>query len=161
VRSIHFVPVTATEVIYSLPPESWPASKTEFSRGFAEWLHWNRWREPYWLSLQKSETGDMEAYGKHERTARDFQRIRFGKRPIKPAKSDPHHFDLFEIGIGLGLESLRPAELACCFDILCPCGHAHNAEALVKQRGRMEREIRKAFEAATRGGNIGTHLEGP
>ena len=116
-------------ILVSGEPSSWPPSQSETDQGFLELLYWKRFGEPLWIALQKSESGDLEALRRVNRVAEDYERLRFGKGPIKAAKGDPDHAALLEFGLDLGLSILGPEELADCFDTLCPCGKIHDADA--------------------------------
>ena len=125
-------------------PSSWPPSQSDMNQRFLELLYWKRFGEPLWIALQKAEGGDLKAFGRVYRVAEDFERLRFGKGPIKTAKGDPDHGALLELGLDLGLSIMGPEELADCFDIVCPCGKVHDADALKKQRSRKQKAIQKA-----------------
>jgi hypothetical protein len=131
-------------ILVSGEPSSWPPSQSEMDQGFLELLYWKRFNEPLWIALQKSESGDLKALRRVNRVAEDYERLRFGKGPIKAAKGDPDHAALLEFGLDLGLSILSPEELADCFDALCPCGKVHDADALKKQRSRKQKAIQKA-----------------
>jgi hypothetical protein len=125
-------------------PSSWPPSQRETDQAFLEHLYWKRFNEPLWIALQKEATGDLVALRRIQRVEEDYERIRFGKGPIKAAKGDPDHAMLFEIGLDLGLSVLTSEELADCFDAVCPCGKIHDADALKKQRSRKQKSIQEA-----------------
>lgn len=107
-------------------PSSWPLSESETGQGSLELLYWRRFNEPLWIALQKSESGDLEALHRVNRVVEDYERLRFGKGPIKAAKGDPDHAALLEFGLDLGLSILGPEKLADCFDAICPCGKVHD-----------------------------------
>lgn len=131
-------------ILVSEGPSSWPPSQRDMDQGFLELLYWKRFNEPLWIALQKSESGDLRALRRVNRVAEDYERLRFGKGPIKAAKGDPDHAALLEFGLDLGLSTLGPEELADCFDDICPCGKVHDADALKKQRSRKQKAIQKA-----------------
>jgi len=68
------------------------------------------------------------------------------KYRVLPFKVDEIHSELIEIGLNLGLGKLTAEELADCFRCLCPCGKAHDADALKKQRRRVEKQLHAALE---------------
>lgn len=117
-------------------------------RGLAEFLHWERHHE----SLEKAEEadshGDLKAWDRIARTARDFRTIFFKKGPIKPFQGGSYHQDIFGWGVSFesGMEKLSAEELASFFDNVCPCESIHDARALRKQLAR----LRKDLEAAAR-----------
>lgn len=131
-------------ILVSEGPSSWPPSQRDMDQGFLELLYWKRFNEPLWIGLQKSESGDLKALRRINRVGEDYERLRFGKGPIKAAKGDPDHAALIEFGLDLGLSTLGPEELADCFDDICPCGKVHDADALKKQRSRKQKAIQKA-----------------
>lgn len=130
------------DMIYVEGPPGWPPSQRDLDQGFLENLYWKHYREPLWIALQKVKSGDLQAYRRVMRVGEDYQRHQFNKGPIKPAKGDPDHSALLEMGLDMGLNELTPEDLADCFDVICPCGKSHDADALKKQRLR----IRTAFE---------------
>jgi hypothetical protein len=143
----HYTPTTVDPldtILANGAPSAWPPSQTEIDQGFLEHLYWKRFNEPLWIALQKSESGDLRALRRVNRVIEDYERLRFGKGPIKRAKGDPDHAALLEIGLDLGLNILGPEELADCFDAICPCGKVHDADALKKQRSRKQKAIQKA-----------------
>jgi hypothetical protein len=144
--STEYTPTTTDPldtILVSGDPAS-PPSQSEMDQGFLELLYWKRFNEPLWIALQKSENGDLEALHRVNRVAEDYERLRFGKGPIKAAKGDPDHAAMLEFGLDLGLSILGPEELADCFDAICPCGKVHDADALKKQRSRKQKAIQKA-----------------
>lgn len=106
------------------------------NQGFMEQLHWQRYAEPLWIAVQKAEEGDLEAIDRVHRTQKDYTRAAFRLGGIKPVKADLDHAGMFDVGLPLGLSTLTAEELADCFDEMCPCGKAHDADALKKQRAR-------------------------
>jgi hypothetical protein len=129
-------------------PSTWPPTQSEMDRDLLQHLYWGRFREPLWIALQKTEAGDIDAQRRVNTVVEEYQRRRFGKGPIKATKSDPDHAALFEIGLDMGLSRLTPEELADCFDDLCPCGEVHDADALKKQRYRLQETLQKARDWA-------------
>jgi hypothetical protein len=125
-------------------PSTWPPPQREMNQGFLEHLYWKRFREPLWIALQKTEAGDIDALRRVHRVAEDYERIRFGKGPIKAAKGDADHAALFDIGLDIGLNLMTPEELADCFDAVCPCGKVHDPDALKKQRSRKLKVLQEA-----------------
>ena len=125
-------------------PSTWPPSEQESNQAFLEHLHWRRFREPLWIALQKQNGGDLDALRRVHRTIEDYERLRFGKGPIKAAKGDAEHAALFEMGLDMGLNLMTAEELADCFDAVCPCGKTHDADALKKQRSRRLKAIQDA-----------------
>lgn len=109
--------------------------------GMLEWLHSERHGEALITTRAKADAGDLESLHKLQRTEEDAFRIKHGKA-LKKFQGDPIHRDIFQFGIGLGLENLSSEELADCFDEVCPCGaEGHNADALKKQRSRFLLEM--------------------
>ena len=131
-------------ILVEAGPSSWPPSQRDMDQGFLELLYWKRCGEPLWIALQKAEGGDLDALRRVNRVGEDFERLRFGKGPIKAAKGDPDHSALLVLGLDVGLSVLSPEELADCFDVLCPCGKVHDADVLKKQRARKQKAIQKA-----------------
>jgi hypothetical protein len=131
-------------ILVDVGPSSWPPSQRELNQAFLEHLYWKRYNEPLWIALQKENAGDLDALPRVFRVAADYERVRFGKGPIKPAKGDPDHAALFELGLDLGLSTLTEEELADCFDAACPCGKIHDPDALKKQRSRKQKALQKA-----------------
>jgi hypothetical protein len=131
-------------IFVSLGPFSWPPSQREMNAGFLELLYWKRFKEPLWIALQKADAGDLDAFRRVNRVGEDYLRLRSGNGPIKPAKGDPDHAALIGFGLDMGLSNLTAEELADCFDMVCPCRKSHDADALKKQRSRIQKAIQKA-----------------
>jgi hypothetical protein len=134
----------AFEMLHVEGPGTWPPSQQEMDQGFLELLYWKHYREPLWIALQKSESGDLEAYRRVTRISEDYERLRFGKGPIKAAKGNPDHSALFKLGLDLGLNRLSAEELADCFEAVCPCRDSHDADTLKKQRSRFVKALNDA-----------------
>jgi hypothetical protein len=137
---------SAFDLIYVGGPGGWPPSQRDMDQGLLENLYWKHYKEPLWIALQKAEQGDMNAYRRVTRICEQYQLRRFSQGPMKPAKGDPDHSDLLEMGLEMGLDKLSPEELADFFDAFCPCGKIHDADALKKQRLRTRKALR-AIEA--------------
>jgi hypothetical protein len=137
---------SAFDLIYVDGPTAWPPSQRDKDQGFLENTYWKHYKEPLWIALQKVQQGDINAYRRVTRIGEYYQRRRVGQGPMKPAKGDPDHSDLLEMGLDMGLDRLTPEELADFFDAFCPCGKIHDADALKKQRLRTRKALR-AIEA--------------
>lgn len=137
---------SAFDLIYVDGPTGWPPSQRDKDQGFLENLYWKHYKEPLWIALQKVQQGDVNAYRRVMRIGEYYQRRRFSQGPMKPAKGDPDHSDLLEMGLDMGLDKLSPEELADFFDTFCPCGKIHDPDALKKQRLRTRKALR-AIEA--------------
>jgi hypothetical protein len=131
------------DLIFVPGPSTSPPSQRD-NQGFLENLYWERYREPLWIALQKANAGDLEALRRVARVGEYYERLRFGKGPIKRSKFHLDHPRLLEIGIDLGLNRLGAEELATCFDAICPCGEIHDPDALKKQRSRVVKALERA-----------------
>jgi len=117
------------------------------SRTFFEWLHWGRHRESLQNATEADEQGDVSAWDRIARTARDWRTIIFKKGAIKPFQGGIYHRDIFEFGLSFasGMEKLTGEELAQFFDFYCPCGkETHDARALQKQLARLVKDLEAA-----------------
>ena len=73
----------------------------------------------------------------------EYQRRKFNKGGFKAPKGDLEHFQMFELGLDLGLDQLTSEELSYCFDALCPCGkEVHDLDSLKKQRQRFRKALK-------------------
>ncbi len=118
--------------------------------GLSEFLHWERYHEPLEKAAQADSQGDLSAWDRIARTARDFRTIFFKKGPIKPFQGGMYHQDIFQWGLSFEsrMGKLTAEELASFFDNVCPCGTIHDARALKKQLARLVKDL----EAAARKG---------
>lgn len=113
-------------------------------QGIEEYLHFHRYGESLRVTEANDARGDLDAWDKISRTAKDLRRIIFGKGPIKPFQENPIHRQLLQIVICYEREPLTAEELAECFDLFCACGKVgHDADGLRKMRNRLETELRK------------------
>lgn len=117
------------------------------SRALFEWLHWERHHESLGRAREADQRGDLKAWERLARTAKDWRTIVFKKGAIKPFQGGIYHRDIFTIGLSFasGMENLTGEELAEFFDDFCPCEKTHDARALQKQRKRLLKDL----EAAT------------
>lgn len=118
------------------------------SRALFEWLHWERHHESLTNATEADNRGDLSAWDRIARTARDWRTIFHKKGAIKPFQGGTYHQDIFQIGLSFasGMEKLTGEELAEFFDFFCPCMTIHDARALQKQLAR----LLKALETAAR-----------
>jgi len=110
-----------------------------------EWLFFKRFRVPLTIALQKEREGDLKAHKQLVRARDEFWQAQRGLR-LRPFKVDELHSDLIELGFGLRLSKLSAEELADCFNSVCPCGKEHDADALKKQRARIQKQLQSALE---------------
>ena len=113
------------------------------SRTLFEWLHWERHHESLQAAMEADKGGDISAWDRIARTAREWRTIVFKKGAIKPFQGGIYHQDIFEFGLSFasGLEKLTGEELADFFDYVCPCERIHDARALQKQRARLVKDL--------------------
>jgi hypothetical protein len=121
-------------VLRDLLPEEQPLDE---SKGFADTLHFYRHLTPLGTDIEKANNEDQEARNRVYRTAQDLLALQFGQGPLAKTKANLDHVNIFEFGLGLGLEKLTAEELAEFFDAVCWCGQEHDADTLKKQRQRM------------------------
>jgi hypothetical protein len=114
-----------------------------------EWYFFKRFRFPLALALEKEREGDLKAHKQLVRARDEFWQSQHGFK-IVPFKVQEIHSDLMELGFGLGLAKLSAEELAECFNSLCPCGKEHDADAMKKQRRRVQKQLRAALEESWR-----------
>jgi hypothetical protein len=114
-----------------------------------EYHFFKRFRIPLALALEKAKHGDIAAHRKILRASDDFWHLGHGYR-VLPYKENAIHSDLMEIGLGLGLATLSPGELTECFARLCPCGKAHDENAMQKLRKRVQKKLQSALEESWR-----------
>jgi len=88
--------------------------------------------------------GSLEAHKRVLRVRDEFWRLVYGNGPGIPFKGNSNHSDIMELGLNLGLDRLTEEELADCFDEVCPCGKAHDADALKKHRARVRKQLERA-----------------
>jgi hypothetical protein len=94
--------------------------------------------------------GDGEASRRFQRTFADYEAIRCDKQKPKPFKGKIDHSNMFQFGLGLGLENLTAEELAIFFDRFCPsCRDAHNKDALRRQRTEFLEALASAKQPET------------
>jgi hypothetical protein len=105
-----------------------------------EWLFWKRFRIPLALALERERAGDLMAHKQLVRARDEFWQAGHGFK-IPQFKVDETHSDLIELGFGLGLPKLSAEELADCFNSVCPCGKEHDADAMKKQRSRVQKQL--------------------
>jgi len=106
---------------------------------FAEWLHWERHHESLQNAAEADAQGDVSAWDRIARTAKEWRTIVFKKGAIKPFQGGIYHQDIFEFGLSFasGMKKLTGEELADFFDCVCPCEKVHDARALQKQLARL------------------------
>jgi len=95
--------------------------------------------------LAEEKAGSLEAHDKVQRVRNDFWRAMHARQSVEPFKRNPNHCDLLELGLNLGLKALTAEELADCFDEMCPCGEAHDADVLKKLRARVCGRLEAAY----------------
>ena len=129
-------------------PKKMPGDEQE-KVGLVQVLHWERHGESLSDTMEADAKGDINAWRRISRTAEDWRRIEFKKGGIKPFQGNMYHSDLMEIGLSFasGIEELTSEELADCFEVYCPCGKTHDADALKKQRARVIKVLRAALPA--------------
>ena len=116
------------------------------SRTLFEWLHWERHHESLQNATEADRQGDLSAWDRLARTARDWRTIFFKKGAIKPFQGGIYHQDIFQFGVSFasGMENLTAEELAYFFDEVCPCQKIHDARALQKQLARLRKDLEVA-----------------
>lgn len=110
-----------------------------------EWFFFKRFRYPLAVALQRERAGELDAHEHLARARDEFWKKGHGYR-VPPFKVHEIHSDLIELGLGLGLADLSNEELADCFESICPCGKEHSADAMKKQRNRVQEQLRAALE---------------
>ena len=110
-----------------------------------EWYFFKRFRVPLALALERERNGDLKAHKQLVRARDEFWQAQRGFR-VLPFKVHEIHSDLLELGFGLGLAKLSAEELAECFNSVCPCGKEHDADAMKKQRRRIQKQLESALE---------------
>lgn len=113
------------------------------ARTFFEWLHWERHHESAEKAAEADRQGNLSAWDRVARTAKDWRTIVFKKGPIKPFQHGIYHRDIFQLGLSFasGMEKLTGEELAAFFDAFCPCGEIHDTRALQKQLKRLLKDL--------------------
>ena len=135
------------------PPENYFPVQTMFSdaaresvsdtQGVVEWIHWRRHGTTLEDDVKKMRV-DYEASLRVQRTYSDVEALRFG-HAIEPFKGKQEHADIFDFGIGLGLELLTPTELSDLFAEYCPCGcDDHSPDTLSHFRERFLERLEQA-----------------
>jgi len=124
-------------------------SSAEKSAHVLDWYFFKRFRIPLSLALEREGRGDLKAHKQILRAQDEFWQLGQGFKVV-PFKVDETHSDLIEIGLNLGLASLTAEELAECFNSLCPCGKEHDADALKKQRRRVQKQLQTAWQNSWR-----------
>lgn len=122
-----------------------PAEDRE-PKGLFEWLHWERHHESLENATEADNQGDLSAWDRIARTARDWRTIVFKKGAIKPFQGGAYHQDIFQFGLSFasGIEDMTAEELAYLFDEACPCQKTHDARALAKQLARLVKDLEAA-----------------
>lgn len=120
-----------------------PHSPENESQLLFQWLHWQRHHESAEKDEQADRKGDLSAWDRIARTARDWRTIFFKKGAIKPFQGDIYHQDIFQFGLSFasGMDKLTGEELAELFDSVCPCERIHDASALQKQLKRLLKDL--------------------
>lgn len=113
------------------------------SRLFFQWLHWERHHEAAEAAEEADRHGDISAWDRLARTARDWRIIFHRKGAIKPFQGGTYHQDIFQCGLSFasGMEKLTGEELADFFDCVCPCEEIHDTRALQKQLARLVKDL--------------------
>lgn len=119
-------------------------SQRDIVTGMMEWFCWRRFGHPLAILIAEEKAGSLEAHKKVLRVRDEFWRLVYGKGPVVPFKGHSHHSDIMELGLNVGLDTLTQEELADCFDEVCPCGKAHDADTLKKQRTRVRKLLDRA-----------------
>lgn len=116
------------------------------ARTFFEWLHWERHHESAEKAAEADRQGNLSAWDRLARTAKDWRTIVFKKGSIKPFRHGIYHQDIFQFGLSFasGMENLTGEELAAFFDAFCPCKEIHDAGALQKQLKRLLKDLEAA-----------------
>lgn len=124
-----------------------PAEDRE-PKGLFEWLHWERHHESLENATEADNRGDLSAWDRIARTARDWRTIVFKKGTIKPFQGGAYHQDIFQFGLSFasGIENMTAEELAYFFDEACPCQKIHDARALKKQFARLVKDLEAAAQ---------------
>ena len=134
------------EVIYSLPSSLASPTPSDITIGALETEHWHRNRETLASAVSVAQAGDINAYKRIEKTRELIFRRTHRLGGVPKLKEHPQHAEMFLVGLELGLERLTAEELADCFDEPCDCGDLHDADALKKQRARLQRAIKNVNE---------------
>ena len=123
-----------------------PHSPENESRLLFQWLHWERHHESAEKAEEADRQGDISAWDRLARTARDWRTIFFKKGAIKPFQGGIYHQDIFQFGLSFasGMENSTAEELAYFFDEVCPCKKIHDARALQKQLARLRKDLEVA-----------------
>ncbi len=124
-----------------------PPGEQREATGIVEWFHSERHGEPLGKTLERENSGDLEAFHMVQHTQEDLFRIGHGKGLSTKFQGDPHHRDLLQLLLCFGGEKLTAEELADCFEEHCPCEKEHDPDALKKQRARLVKELRRAVPA--------------
>jgi hypothetical protein len=114
-----------------------------------EWIFLKRFQTPLRLALENEARGDLKAHENIVRAKDELWQLQHKYR-VLPFKVNDIHSDLLEIGASFGVGKLTAEELADCFTHLCPCGKSHSADALKKQRGRVQKKLQTAWENSWR-----------
>jgi hypothetical protein len=125
-------------------------SERDIALGTLEWLCWRRTGQPLAVLLAEEKAGNLEAHENIVRVRDDFWRAVHGRGPVAPFKGNSDHSDIMELGLNLGLNKLTGEELADCFDEVCTCEMAHDADALKKQRARVRKQLQAAHDQRLR-----------
>lgn len=144
------VPVLLATVLRDLLPEE---QEIDEGKGLNDTLHFYRHLRPLATDIEAVNNGDKEARKRVYRTARDLLALQFGQGPLAKTKANLDHLNIFEFGLGLGLERLTADELAEFFDAVCWCGQEHDADGLKKQRQRIIKILTGALANQTQPGS--------
>jgi hypothetical protein len=123
-----------------------PHSPENESRLLFRWLHWERHHESAEKAEEADRQGDISAWDRLARTARDWRTIIYKKGAIKPFQGGSYHQDIFQFGLSFasGMDKLMGEELAGFFDSYCPCGKTHDVRALQRQLARLLKDLEAA-----------------
>ena len=138
-------PPLPVDIIY-LSTGTEPLSPNETAKGVLAWMHWNRFRTPLWQDSIRADRGDIAASKRITATTADYDQRRSTKNWQPKFKIDIDHAAMFELGFGLGVESLTQSELGDFFDGRCICGRrSHSPYVLRRQRNRFASDLRRAL----------------
>ena len=75
-----------------------------------EWLHWNRFHKPLWQDKLRANDGDITASKRITQTFSEYDDWRENPNWTPVFKRDLDHNEMFQHGIGLGLNKLNQEE---------------------------------------------------
>lgn len=138
-----YKPLPASNLCFPYLDLDQPHSPEKESQLLFQWLHWERHHESAETAEEADRHGDIGAWDRLARTARDWRMIVHKKGAIKPFQGGAYHQDIFQCGLSFasGMEKLTGEELAECFDNVCPCEKVHDARALQKQLARLVKDL--------------------